>query len=69
VGSREGGDGLGVAPGLRRATACRHSGSSAEVHDRCVDGVHLGLKVLSVPKTSLAVIMKDGVIYENALPS
>jgi len=31
--------------------------------------VHLGLKVLSVPKTSLAVIMKDGVIYENALPS
>lgn len=35
-----------------------------------VDGNPLeSIELLSVPETSLAVIMKDGVIYKNALPS
>jgi imidazolonepropionase-like amidohydrolase len=35
-----------------------------------VDGNALeSIELLSVPETSLAVIMKDGVIYKNALPS
>lgn len=34
-----------------------------------VDGNPLGsIELLSAPETSLAVIMKDGVIYKNALP-